>query len=97
VASSSVDSAKLKNKVSVTSMETGLLDKMLTFALGVPLFEGYKKIMDVKNGAYFPVPLEDPAIKARAKAKEELERKIRLGLVNDDGEETEEMAGKRKK
>jgi len=96
-ASSSVASSVMsKSRVSMVGLEQGVLDGLLDFEFAIPLYEGYQKLMNVKNGIYFPVGMEDPRIKERQKEKEEMERKKAAGLLMEDGTESQQQMGKRK-
>ena len=91
VASSTVASSQIGHataKVSMTSLEQGSLDKLLLFDLAVPVYEPFPKLLFVKNGAYFPVKLENPAVLEALKRKEESEQKKAAGLLLEDGSES---------
>lgn len=48
-------------------------------------------LLTIKNGAYFPVMLENPAVLEAQKRKEEIERKKAAGLLLEDGSESPEQ------
>jgi serine/threonine protein kinase len=83
VASSSVASSVMnKRRVNMVSLEQGLLDTLMNFDYAIPLYEGYDKLMNVKNGVYFPVGITDPRIKEREKVRmEEKRKRKRIDLV----------------
>ncbi|GMI11708.1 hypothetical protein TrLO_g5500 [Triparma laevis f. longispina] len=91
VASSKVGTAK----VSMTSLEQGRLDHLINFELAIPVYIPFRKLLEVKNGVYFPVPEEDPNVIEADRRKQELALKMQAGLLLKDGSESPEQLTKR--
>ena len=60
---------------------------MINFELAIPVYIPFRKLLEVKNGVYFPVPEEDPNVIEADRRKQELALNLQAGLLLKDGSE----------
>ena len=82
--------SSLMKKINLTDLENGLLDKKLeSFSFGIPVYEPFDGAMEVDNGEYFVMSQVNPLIEQVRRAEEKRKRDIELGLLQEDGTESE--------
>ena len=69
---------------------------MMNFEVAIPVYIPYRKLLEVKNGVYFPVPEEDPNVIEAERRKNEIAMKVQAGLLLQDGSESPEHVEKRR-